>query len=334
MLLSLSLTGGQSILYVDDMLVADTATYNVALRDTSGAARGYKTLASALHGAQAGDSIVMRSGTYRAVEVFAASSECCFHINKSVSIAAYTGEAVTLTYPVGDPPLFDATNYGPIIYINANDVSLDGLTVVGTHAEGDNPNTDTDISVQLANNRGGVIVRNCAINGNGHAGIKWGTLNGSLLIEDNTITTTGFTNQDHGIYAPVGGAVIIQRNNISGASNSGLCIYDIPDGIEVYDNILNENAIGLTLNGSNHVIERNTMNNNSLYGLMTWHRCGDCLIRDNEMCGNPATRDVVITTHAGYQNTASDNRYDGISLGDGESILASWGDDGSNGPCL
>lgn len=215
--------------YVDPNLCRDgIPDYSVANRSCGGSdGVGYKTVAGAIAAATAGETITLRGGTHTGKYSYGATPrrEAAFYLNKSVTLQAFTGETPVLTFTPGDPPIQDASDFGPIVLVTVPGVVLHGLSVVGTRALGDSPGGgDTDVSVR-AQNGASVWLDGCIITDFGHCGLKADTAGGTVRMTGGRISDGGFTGRDHCVYvsAPfTAGASNICLGNTREAFGSGL----------------------------------------------------------------------------------------------------------------
>lgn len=287
---------------MDNILSNFTPTYSIANRDGSGLdGIAYPTIAAAIDAASVGQTIYVRGGTYQEIATFQTNRQCCYWINKVVTLEAYNGETPILTY--GTIPLYDGVDYGPIVYAAANSAVLRGLTIVGTHAAGDSPGGgDLDCNVLVQNGQG-VTLENCTLTGFGHCGAK--TLIGDLTITNSTIEDGGFTGRDHCIYISNTGAVTIQGSTLQRAAGYGIHLYGLPQGVIISSCTITDNGRVLALEigggvlaGGNggHQISGNSITANHGYGgLVLWKNPSiNNVIVNNTITGNIGDGDVVL----------------------------------------
>jgi len=311
--------------YVDGLLSgASTATYSIAGRNGSGTdGIAYKRLEDALTAIQANGNVIIRSGAYSAVTNYAANAQCCFWIQQAVTIQNYGGEAVTLTYTGGSPPLI-GTDYGPIIYATASNWTLDGVTVSGTRPLGDSPGGgDTDVNIQFGGTIGNVVTRNCTITNAGHAGVKFQATSGQVLVERNHFGTTGFTGRDHHVYAHDGNATypaIFRFNEMTAASGYALHWYDQAVNMQAYGNIIHHcggnytpvGGGGILMSGTGHLIVGNTITDCTGYGgIVFWKNAAGGNIVKNNIIRNGAnvTDDIVLDAAFGPNTVGHNNKH-------------------------
>lgn len=310
------------MIYVDGDLGGNITDghYSIANRNNTGVdGNAYTSIAAAVTAVAENGTIYVREGTYTAL----AQAGICFSIGKSVSIRAYQAEAVTLTYPPGDPPEHSAGEYGQIIKIaNPAHVTLDGLTIIGTYDEGDSVSQDLDTNV-LIDNGSRVTVRNCTFRKWGHTAIKFGTTAGDILIERNIFEAGGFTGRDHHIYVADGFSTheaIIRHNVFEGASGYAVHLYTDPQHCKIYGNIMHGNGGvyipssggGILLGGSNHVIVNNTIEQNIGYGGIVFYKDeGNNVVKNNIIrntvtpAGDITADDMADNNDVGYNNTST-----------------------------
>jgi hypothetical protein len=303
-----------SELYVDGTLSVDTDSYNVATRSGStGTKRGYKTVNSAINAVSTGGIIYVRAGTYSEL----GQADTCYPVNKNMTVQAYNGEAVTLTYPTGDPPLYGGgPDYGFVIHVNNANLTLDGITVVGMQDETDQTG-GYDVNVYFSGASG--TIKNCTFNKAGHAAIKFGGIpRGAITIEKNIFNGCGHTYFDHHIYIPSdwdGSQVMtIRHNAFTNVAGYALHFYAAPDNIKAYGNVIHGCGTdggeggGIVMGGSGHRIYNNTVcNNYGIGGLLVWgdysinNYVSNNIIRDNQ------TTDIAVRSDIIGVNTCSKN---------------------------
>lgn len=240
--------------------------------------------------------VYIRNGAYQELATFAANRQCCFHLNKAITLEAYPGETPTLTY--GTVPTYDTVDTGPIVYVSSAGAILRGLAIIGTLTEGDSPGGgDLDCNV-LVQSGGGVTLDNCTLTGFGHCGVK----GNDIVATDCIVEDGGFTFRDHGFYIYDTGTVRISRTTMQGITGYGVHLYGTPAGVVVEDCIITENGTGGILCGGNggHTIRRNQIINNTgtddIYGgFVLWKQqsVGN-VITDNVITGNGGEADVVL----------------------------------------
>lgn len=260
-----------------------------------------------------GQTIYVRGGTYQELATFQANRQCCYWINKVVTLQAYNGETPILTY--GTIPTYDTVDYGPIVYAATNGAVLRGLTIIGTHAAGDSPGGgDLDCNVLIQNNQG-ITLDRCTLQAWGHCGAK--PLIGNLTISDCLFQDGGFTSRDHGIYINNTGVVSVSRTTFQRIAGYGVHLYGTPsgavvDGCTITDNgrVLQLDAGGgILMNGNGgHTINNNTITANHGYGGLVFYQAPSVgnVITNNVITGNFGEADVVLD-HAVQPQTESGN---------------------------
>ena len=287
-------TGAVQTVYADNTLGSNTSKYNPATRSgTTGTSFGYTSLNGAIQAVSEGGTVIIRSGTYSEL----GSSSCCFPISKSLTINPFAGDAVTLTYPGGNPPLTSAGNYGPIISVSGSaSVTIDGLasggiTIVGTHDLGSAPN-QTDINWNWGST--GVFTgRYITFQKFGHACFKdpldvvYGA--GSVL-EKCEFQAGGSSGLDHQIYDPVGGATY-RYNSFTGSAGSAIQVYSVPTSpVSIYGNAIFSSGTGLIITSfAPHTIQNNTIyacTNNGILFFNSGPQSSNIIFRNNICYGN------------------------------------------------
>lgn len=325
------------IYYVDGKLALDTcASYSISTRDCSGAIGtiASKTVNYALRQlAKRTDTIIVREGEYKELGSGRTQGQVSFDIDKQVSLMAYRDasrniEAVTLTFPDGQPPRDSDGHYGKIVNIASQNVTLDGFTIIGTYGldldkdgKPDDFPGDQDVNIKLQPRAANVIIRNNKIIKFGHAGIKFSTrLLGPVIIENNEIANGGLDSaRDHGIYSAATdpNPKIIRYNFFHDISAYGIQIVGgnqqacpdqtQPRNHEVYGNISVRNGGGMLVGGPNNKVVNNVFYANRV-GLMLW-RGGEHnnLIKNNIFWNN---------NDAGIQSDLRCDASCGVGFGD------------------
>lgn len=219
------------------------------------------TVNNAINAVQAGGTVNVRAGTYSELGIVTT----CFPISKNMTLQAYNGESVTLTYPVGNPPLTAAGEYGRIMRLTNANVTVDGFTIVGTHDEGDSVSQDDDVSIYVDANAQGTI-QNCTFSKWGHAAVKCGNIGGALTVQNNTFQAGGFATIDHHIYATGDyrtNILTISDNSFTGSTGWGIQLYSYVYGAVISGNTINANQGGILVTGESHTITGNTITNNT-----------------------------------------------------------------------
>lgn len=306
-----------STLYVDGSLGANctSGNYSVASRACSGSdGNAYTTVNGGIAASASGDTLLVRAGTYGETKVISAVPvrEASFHINKALTLRAYTGEEVVLTYDPDNLPNED-TQVSKIVFIDANNVTLDGFTIPGTKLIGDNPSYDTDVSVLLNGNVANITIKNNKIYNFGHAGIKAGALTGPVTIEHNEFSG-GFDFRDHGMYFTDSSShpKVIRYNYFHDISGYGIHLYNGENGtsctdgganyFEIYGNVFHDIMYGsaILLGGAFNTVYNNTIFANSkqatqVGGIHFWKgESHDNVVKNNIIWGNTSAPDILM----------------------------------------
>ena len=311
-----------SLLYVDERIKQPvTQSYSVSQRDSSGSdGTAYRTVNAAIAAAKSGDTLWVRSGRY--AEIFELGhdpvSQAAFYIDKSLTLMAYQGEPVTLTYPTDTPPLI-GTEKGPIILADIKgDLHIEGFIIIGTRPLGDNPKSDTDVNIDMYSTAGTLTIRRNLLLEGGHCGIKF-TTGGGALIEQNVIRRCGFTGRDHGIYVSsdehASTPIVIRHNAISEISGYGIHLFGDPPRCEVYSNVTTNCATGgILIGGADNKVYNNTIYDVRGYGGLVLYKEGTthCVIENNLIVRFDGGADVMIDG-AGGPNEVSHNVFHAIT---------------------
>jgi parallel beta-helix repeat protein len=197
----------------------------------------YNTIQEAINAAENDDTIHVLNGSYNELLI----------IDKSISLI---GESQETTFIVYQEP---AIVSGDIIFINADNCTIEGLTIIGSSSS-----EVIGISVNSSNN----IITNIAVS-NTSEGIN---LRGKT--KNNNITQNTIFNNKKGIYSSFGSENNISANNIFSNSEYGIYISLDSNNNLISGNKIYDNAVGFRLKGSkfNNVF-KNEFNNNSNRGL-------------------------------------------------------------------
>ena len=197
----------------------------------------YPSITDAIGNASAGDTILVRSGTYFENPI----------IDKPLTLQ---GENSANTVVVGTGDSVGAS----VFTVAADDVKISGFTI-----------TSVNYSVS-ANYAYGVIIEgdNCTITGNNIVNTLSGifcSVQSSTLIAQNNITE----NQKNGVRFYGGFDNTISENNITDNAASGITMEGYSDNIT--GNILTQNTIGIGMAATYSVIFRNNITQNSNSGI-------------------------------------------------------------------
>jgi len=276
-------------IYVDQQLTADCVSnnYSIAQRNCTGSdGNAFKKVEGAFtairnsYGALDGSTVLVRAGTYKENNEWNSvpQRQSAFIIKNPLTLKAYNKEPVTLTFDPLNPPTWDNNEYGPIISIWTNNVTIEDLTIIGTRSLGESKSGteagDTDMNIEVYA-KPNVVIRNNRIYDAGHAGVK---ASSGILIEHNEFANTGFTRRDHGIYlyADSGSpndTKIIRYNDFHDIVGYGIHLYDYVAYAQVYGNVIHHNAGGgIVLTGDHNQIYNNTIYDNyNGQGLFVFH---------------------------------------------------------------
>ncbi|RME78853.1 MAG: hypothetical protein D6769_03875 [Methanobacteriota archaeon] len=191
------------------------------------------------------------------------------------------------------------------IFITANDVTLDcqghSLTYLGT---------ENVIGIQVDNNKQGITIKNCLINGF----YKGMTLfhSSNLLVDGNTI----YGSMEQGIDSTIDNS-IISNNNIEG-NKAGILVGGSGNTIE--GNTVNNNAdFGIRVVATTSIVANdNTINSNTIFGgnigISSYGSATD--IRRTSMTNNNITSTATaIQLHNSQDGTITDNIITGNAIG-------------------
>ena len=307
---------------MDKTVTNETTTYNPDTRlETGGTYPVYKTVNHGIAGVDAGGTVNVRTGIYYEL----AQADTAYKIAKNMTIQAYNSEAVTLTYPADNPPIYgDGPDYGFLVSVWAN-VTLDGIVFIGMRDEGEQSG-GYDVTLGITQYGQGTI-KNCTFRKAGHAAIKYAATAGNVIIEKNIFEDTGHTALDHHIYISEGSAEIhttIRHNVFDGAAGYGIHLYDRnPQNVDIYGNvIINNGNGGILLGGTGHNVVNNTICNNSGYGgIVFWkEECAGNVVKNNIIRGNSPD---ILMDDAGANTVGYNNKHtlEGSGYDDDETDL-------------
>jgi hypothetical protein len=268
-------------------------------KNDGGLERPFKTIGKGLSTAQAGDTLVLRGGTYRERII----------VGKSVSLTAFEGEA----------PIIDGTNIGfsdgrGLLTVTASDVRLSGLTV--------NNSVYAAIYAKAANN---IIVENCRTSNSGSSGIGiWDSSNvrvGNNKVIDAVNVDPSVMDEECISIARCNG-FSVYGNEVTFVTRTGvvcacgICAKESSTNGLIYENTLRniEGSAGLYVDAWN-----NTLSKVSIYGNKV----------ENALCGISvgAEDNGVIDGVDIYNNVISQVGYAGIHLNvahSGSSGIYGW----------
>ncbi len=197
----------------------------------------YPSITAAIGNASAGDTILVRSGTYFENPI----------INKPLTLQ---GENSANTVVVGKGGSVGAS----VFTITTDDVKISGFTIISVNYSA------------AANYAYGVIIggNKCTITGNNIVNTLSGifcSVQSSAIIAQNNITK----NQKNGVRFFGGFNNTVSENNITGNGASGITIEGYSDNVT--GNLLCQNTIGIGLAATYSVIFRNNITENSNSGI-------------------------------------------------------------------
>ena len=230
----------------------------------------YKTIQEAIDAAENDDTIHVLNGVYYEMLI----------INKSISLI---GESKDTTFIVYQEP---AIVSGDIIFINADNCTIEGLTIIGN-----SPSEVIGISVNSSNN----IITNIVVS-NTAKGIN---LKRRGEPKNNNITQNTIFNNKNGIYSMFGSENNISANNIFSNSEYGMYLQSNSNNNIISRNKIYDNDVGIRLKGSkfNNVF-KNEFNNNSNKGLYICCGAKDNIIYNNSLINNLKHVDYTVS----YEN--------------------------------
>lgn len=268
-----------SLLTVPSVLVRATSPKTIIVPDN------YPTIQTAIGNASNGDTIIVRNGTYQ---------EQVLDINKSLSLIGENSDMTKIIIQTANP-----------LQVNANQVTISGLTIMGDVASILVNGTDFQLSNNYLNAEVSVTGDGAQIVGNVFNGLSASlTVTGSYgVIAENTFTDVGlscagsfnriFNNQitiyqaPHGMLSPIN-------------SNSGIALSALSNFI--FNNTVTSGSINLDGNSSNNIIEKN-----NVFSIFLFES------RNNMICGNYIS---FIQSYVDSNNVFYGNDIQGINLAD------------------
>jgi len=189
------------------------------------------------------------------------------------------------------------TNYGHIVNINANWVTISDLKITGGYESGiyinsnQNNITLSNLTVSKNNYNGiqayqvtGLTVKNCQISNNNYRGIYLSSPS-RAMIYGNTVTS----GWDELVYMYNAKNCTIRSNNLTNGYNGLIDRYGI-DNI-ITNNNINNNYYGMRFYQTNDIVTHNNLNNNR-YGGLYFEYCTDSLIANMTVKGSSTSVQV------------------------------------------
>lgn len=310
LLLATALSAQAKILYVDAANGNDATSYAANSAGTPWASIGRAMWGStsmanpnASQAAQAGDTVIVRAGVYTTSQMTATryipaynpvnngsygnpitiSAEGTVTLRSNTSgggspiIGAFNKSYIVWDgFYVDEPNIQTVSDTGPVVVWSSNNITIQNLTINGkTSGWNDNHN-----SIRIEDSRDSVI-RNNRIFGNRNAGMN---ANGSAIM---LYTSTNITIEHNEIYNSGGGIFVkganpgpfnIRYNLIHHIDGGGILIGGVgttvaQNGARIYQNVIRDNAEGITFIGYDSVspanidVVNNTIHNCSNGGI-------------------------------------------------------------------
>jgi parallel beta-helix repeat protein len=282
------------ILLLSGMVVlpASAATWYV---DDSGGA-DFTTIQAAVDASNAGDTVIVRDGTYVENVV----------VNKWVTIASENGPGVTTVLPVNTSPIFTLT---------ANYSSVSGFTVKGPAPLTYDPEY---VSIPLSNGIDISKAYHCTVTGNTALGCAYGIHIGYMWTQsgDNTVSGNNCSwNRDHGIKLDMTSGNIVSHNTCRGTwHDDNIDLTSSTNNIVTDNHCIDGLDAGIFLDASSHnLIMNNTCENNADTGIHDTITGSSNILSNNSCRGN--SLDGIFVAGAGdtvTNNTLSNNGRHGI----------------------
>lgn len=284
----------------DYVLTADERATLLYPRDwivDAGGTGDYTTLGAAIAAANNEDRILVKNGAYAPAYV---SGSGYFVINKEITIQAYSGHTPVLTY--------SGTDEQSIVVVNAFNVVLRGLKIIGTYALGRPEGANLFGSCVSAYQA--IVIEDCELTGFNHCGIKLFDGGTGTIIRRNHIHTGGYTSQDHALYIAThkAGTKRVIGNHMHDISGYGIHAYNYEYDVIAYGNVIHDNGgSGIYAAGERHKIYNNTCyaNNKGIDTLAP-----DGLVVQNNICWGNSVHDMCIVNNGSATNmTFTHNDY-------------------------
>lgn len=211
------------------------------------------TIASAITCVSAGDTILVRAGTYAEYIQDFLYTIPSGTAGNPITLKAYPNEAVTISPPTENNST-GLIDFAGNDYWTVSGFILDGLNQVGALIR----TGITATNIRLENNE---------IKNGGWNGVQWGSTNGEIVgnnIHDNAQVVPPPGNQGYGIYLSSDGT-LVEGNNIHHNSGYGMQVYGNFGGNRnniIRNNIFHENgtrecALGFLVGGSDQLVYNN-----------------------------------------------------------------------------
>ncbi|UYZ40121.1 MAG: right-handed parallel beta-helix repeat-containing protein, partial [Candidatus Methanospirare jalkutatii] len=264
----------------------------------------YAKIRWAVDNATAGDTIIVRSGTYIENVV----------VSKSLEIRSYSqnpSDTVVKAYNSNDH----------VFYVTADNVTIKGFTVTGATGFQKagvyllNSKNSRIENVNASNNNYGIYLydsSNNIITYNNASNNDYGIY--LQVSSNNTITYNNASNNYHGIRLYESSNNTITYNNASNNYDDGIYLYDSSNNTIAYNNASNNNDEGIYLyESSNNIITNNNASNN-YYGIYL------CDSSNNTLANNSMTDNTYNFILIGWQDSHFDNNIDTTNTVDGKPI--------------
>ena len=280
----------------------------------------YEKIQWAVDNASAGDTIIVRDGTY--IENV--------KVNKSLTIKSENGSANCIVH---------VAVYGAVFHVTADNVNISGFTIKGGNY---------GIYLEHAEN---CYITNNKVSGNGCGICLWYSSNSTICGNDISGSVSGIClyyssngnvvsgnnvsgNRDEGIYLRGSSNNVISGNNVSGNGLHGIYLYLSCNGNVISGNNVSGNGLhGICLSySSDNVISGNNVSGNRDEGIHLYHS-SDNVISGNNVSGNErygiylddSSNNVI------SGNNVSGNRDEGIRLDGSDRNVISGNNVSGNG---
>jgi parallel beta-helix repeat protein len=244
---------------------------------------GYAKIQWAVDNASAGDTIIVRDGTYYENVV----------VNKHLSLKSENRSAYTT---------INGGGRGHVVRITADNVRMEGFTVTGSGWY----EYDSGLEITSSNN---IITNNSISNNNAHGIYLYSSSNNNIITSNNI-----YSNSWYGIRLSSSSNNRISSNNIS--NNDGGIYLDSSSNNSITSNNISNNdyGIGLGSSSNNNIISSNNISNND-YGIGLYSSSNNNNISSNNIYSNNYAG-IYLDSSSNNSITSNNisNNYDGIVL--------------------
>jgi len=250
----------------------------------------YAKIQWAVNNASAGDTIIVRPGTYNEN----------VDVDKSLEIRSYSQNP-------SDTIVKASSSNDHVFYVTADNVYISGFTMTGA--------TGYKAGIYLYNSN------NCRIE-NVKASNNWAGIclpsSSNNTIANNIVSS----NNGYGIHLSSSSNNTIANNNVSN-NWDGICLYDSSSNTIANNNVSSNNWFGIYLSGSSNTIANNIVSSNNCDGIYLWYSSNNTIANNIVSSNNDDGICLYDSSNNIIANNNVSNNCDGIDLsGSSNNIIA------------